>query len=125
MMVNILSKKRPIIEVSINGKKHYALIDTGASVSIVDLSIEKTNRVYSSNVIGAGGGLLELYYPKKSIVDIMGIRLTNFVLGDISDIMESIRISTGYKISMIIGVPDISSLEMRIDIYNGCVLFGE
>lgn len=125
MIIKLESKKRPIIKVNINGVKHCALIDTGASVSIVSNEIEQSNREYQSNVIGAGGERLKLYYPRKTVIDIEGIRLTNFLLGNISSVTGSIKKQTGIKISMIIGTPDIRCTEMKIDLWNNIVNLGE
>ena len=36
MIATILSDKRPIIKISINGNDAYALVDTGASLNLID-----------------------------------------------------------------------------------------
>ena len=54
------SEKRLIVEGLVNGKKAYFLIDTGASVGIIDHDQRKNydlvvGRRYNGTIIGAGG----------------------------------------------------------------------
>lgn len=125
MITKLLHKKRPIIRLTIDGVGRYALLDTGASLSIVNEDIANKGREYHAAVIGAGGEQLNLYYPKDTAVDIWGIRLTNFLVGDISAVRRSIKRETGLEIDMIVGSSDIKSSEMKIDLYNDIVKLGE
>lgn len=125
MITEIVHTKRPIIIVAIDSKEKYALLDTGASLSIVSEDVTIKGSKYHGRVIGAGGNSLELFYPKNTIIDIRGIRLTNFLVGNIKDVQDSIKRETGIKIDMIIGAPDIKSAEMKIDLYNNVVKLGE
>ena len=48
MIAKFVTDKRPIIEVSINGNKAYMLVDTGASIGVID------SRVLGKYGVGKG-----------------------------------------------------------------------
>jgi predicted aspartyl protease len=115
-----LSSKRILIEGTVNGKKAIFLIDTGATVSLIDKNKTKTfglvrgNR-YNGKLIGAGGDI-ETTYVCNTFVDIHGKTIAQFLLSDISNIVDSIRRETGYEILGIIGLPQLSFAGIQLDI---------
>lgn len=115
-----LSVKRFLIEGTVNGKKAIFLIDTGATVSLIDKNKVKTfglikGRRYNGNLIGAGGDIEDCYVC-NSFVELQGKTISQFLLTDISNIVDSIRRETGYEILGIIGLPQQSFAGIQLDI---------
>lgn len=129
MIVKSVSEKRLIIEVSINGKKGYMLVDTGASLSLLDINCLKSFNIeqgakMAGEITGVGGQGKSAYYLKKADIHLQGIKIHQVVGTDISEVASSIRKTTGYSISGIIGLPQIKSAEMKIDADNGIIKIG-
>lgn len=129
MIVKFVTNKRPIIEVTINKKKAYMLIDTGASIGVIDkhqltyYNIER-GKALNTTIVGVGGNQENIYYIKNCNVDISGIKLYQFVTFDISSVRDSIESETDIKISGIIGTTQIKMSEMKIDLDNGYIKIG-
>ena len=95
MIATVLTDKRPIIKVSINGHETAALVDTGASLSIVsepDMSKLKFKRgsKLAGTVIGLDGSEQSMYHTGKDFdFKVEGLPAYQFVIGNI-DAIKSI-----------------------------------
>ena len=121
MIATVLTDKRPIIQVSINGHETAALVDTGASLSIVSESVAskygfKKGLKFSGTIIGLDGSEQSMHHTGKDFnFEVEGIRAHQFVIGNIDAIKSSIKKETGIEISAIIGYPTIKQLELIIN----------
>ena len=121
MIATVLTDKRPIIQVSINGHETAALVDTGASLSIVsesDMGKFKFKRggKMAGTVIGLDGSEQSMYHTDKNFdFKVECLPAYQFVIGNIDAIKSSIKKETGIEISAIIGYPTIKQLELIIN----------
>ena len=121
MIATVLTDKRPVIKVSINGQETAALVDTGASLSIVsesDMGKFKFKRgsKMTGSVIGLDGTEQSMYHTGKDFdFKIEGLSAYQFVIGNIDAIKSSIKKETGIEISAIVGYPTIKQLELIIN----------
>lgn len=120
MIVKSVSSDRLIIEVNINNKKGYMLVDTGASIGLIDIdSIDEYHfdlgKQLNTVISGVGGeSQSEVYYTKNLNVDIQGISVHQLVATDISSVKHSIKQNTGITICGILGLTQIKLTEMKI-----------
>ena len=118
------SYDRPIIEVTVNGKTVYVLVDTGSSLNILDiemldkLGVEKR---FKMNRVVTLGAEHDMWHIRKVDIFVKGRRATQFIASDIKLIRESILQATGIKIAGILGTPAIKELGMVIDLRRGIV----
>lgn len=130
MIAPIISDKRPIIEVSVNGIKVPMLVDTGSSLGILDINKEEelsfSLKSKLPGVITGMGGSSEspVYHVRDCVIDVAGVKLYQFIATDISGIVDSIRRETGIEISGIIGFTQIQMSEMKIDLDNKIIKIG-
>ena len=124
-MIRIASKseKRLIIEGKVNGKSACFLIDTGASVGIMDYNQRKnydlkTGRNYAGTLIGAGGEMRNVKHV-DTFAKFEGKLIPQFLLADISNVVESIERETGIKILGIVSLPQMSIIGINIDVNSG------
>ena len=115
---------RPIIEVSVNGKEVFMLIDTGSSLNVVDFSqledLEIKRRFKIGDVMCIAGGSV-LWQIFQVPILVKNRQVTQFISSDLTVIRESILQSTGIKIAGILGTPAIKELGMIIDLSRGIV----
>lgn len=119
---------RPLIPIKVNGKSVYFLIDTGASIALVDIKKQKQlgftlGSKLAGTIVGAGGETSEAYHVKKLDVDLNGNKIYQFVATDIDNIKASIKNSTGYDIFGIISYKQMKDLNMIIDTTTGIIQF--
>lgn len=118
----------PIVEGTLNGKRAFFLLDTGASVSILDLKSSTNYNVKIGNIedIGIGG-----YGGVTS--DVNNLSNVNLMLGtermkddfsgkDIQYLVQAIRKNTGYTIVGIIGNNNITESRLILDFENNVIL---
>lgn len=113
------SDKRLIIEGQVNGKAAYFLVDTGASVAIMDDNQRRDydlveGREFPSKVLGVGGEMKDVHFC-NTLVDFHGKMIPQFLLGDISGVVKSIMRETGLKILGIISLPQMRICGLGID----------
>lgn len=129
LIILILSDRRPLVEVEINGRPAVMLVDTGSSTGLIDINqmdeygfslMAKTDMVISS----IGGKRCESYRVRDLWVRLEGISIYQFLATDISLIAESIHKETGYRISGIIGYDQIKNAEIKIDASNNQIKIG-
>lgn len=120
-MIEIKSKsdKRLIVEGQVNGKAANFLIDTGASVGLIDnnqakkYDIEKGKR-FGSTLVGAGGEMRNVRHC-NTFVNVGGKDIPQFLLADIDGVVDSIKRETGIDILGIISLPQMKIVGMNID----------
>lgn len=129
MITKSISEDRIIIPVTINNKKGYMLVDTGASLGIIDIDCKKEYKFDLGSkiggvIVGVGGKASSAYYTKNLRVDIGGVKLYQFITMSIDSVRESIKQKTGIIIQGIIGLTQIKMSEMKIDADNGIIKIG-
>ena len=113
------STKRLLVEGQVNGKAAHFLIDTGASVGMMDYGQRKKyglqeGRKFGSPVVGAGGEMKNVFYC-GTFVNIEEKVIPQFLLADIGGVVESIRHETGLEILGIISLPQMKMVGISID----------
>ena len=111
--------KRLIVEVKVNGKPAYMLIDTGASAGMMDVNQADEYDVvvgnkYCGTLIGAGGEMENVRYT-HTMAEFEGKKIPQFLLADISNIVRSIKKETGVKILGIISLKQMFAIGLKID----------
>ena len=119
--------KIPVIEGKLNGKKAFFVIDTGASISVLD---EKQGKEYgfessaldeNTNLSGYGGNT----YMKEAIYENVMVGGVDFngeyYSQDLSNIVRAIRENEGIKISGIIGCNILKSKKAVIDLEENTI----
>lgn len=120
------SEKRLIVEGSVNGKAACFLIDTGASVGMMDYDQRKDydlvvgNR-FNGTIVGAGGEMRNVRHC-HTFVDLKGKLIPQFLLTDISQVVESIHRETGIEILGIISLPQMKMVGVQIDANDNMVI---
>jgi len=120
-MIEIKSKsdKRLIVEGRVNDKTAYFLIDTGASVGLIDdTQVKKykleVGRRYNGTLVGAGGTMYDVRYC-NTFANVGGKTIPQFLLSDIESVVSSIKHETGIEIVGIISLPQMKMVGMNID----------
>ena len=113
------SEKRLIIEVEVNNKSAYMLIDTGASVGFMDSKQRKdygliVGKDYPGTVVGAGGEIYNIKYC-NTIVTFENKTIPQFLLADLSNVVKSIKKETGLEILGIISLSQMKIAGLGID----------
>ena len=128
-MIQIKSKseKRLIIEGIVNGKSANFLIDTGASIALISESHRKKfdlkrGRMYNGTIIGAGGEI-GMCYICDTFPIINGKQFSQFILTDMSGIIQSIERETGIEILGIISLPQMKINGMQVDANDNLIIF--
>lgn len=120
--------KRILIPVKVNGKSVYFLVDTGASVALVDITKEnelgfKLGKKLAGGIVGAGGEIAEVYHVKNLDVDFNGHKIYQFVATNIDTVKQSIKRETDYEIFGILCLEQMKQLGMVIDTANNIVYY--
>lgn len=124
--INSMSEKRLIVEGKVNGKDAYFLIDTGASVGMIDYGKRydydlKVGRRYGGTLIGAGGEMRNVKHC-DTFVNLEDRVIPQFLLADISDIVKSIERETGIEIIGIISLPQCKLANLSIDCNDNLII---
>lgn len=111
--------KRLIVEVKVNGKSAYMLIDTGASAGMIDVNQADDFDVvvgnkYCGSIVGAGGEMQDVRHT-HTMAEFEGKKIPQFLLADISNIVRSIKRETGIKIFGIISLKQMQVISLNID----------
>ena len=125
-----LSNKRLIVEATINGYTAPFLIDTGATVGLIDRNRVNEFRInegpkYNGTLVGAGGKMRGVRYCYSLAVLEDGEKskpIGQFLLADIDDVVKSIEASTGIRILGIISLPQMKVAGMRIDTNSNLII---
>lgn len=112
------SEKRLIVEAKIAGETVSLLVDTGASVGILDerkakkLGVEK-GRELSSTLVGAGGEMDAWHCREFAYIGEKPV--PQFVIADIGNVVSSIKRETGIEIGGILSLPQMKMVGINID----------
>ena len=128
MIARSLSDKRILVKVQVNEKDGVMLLDTGASLSMIDESKSgyygfRKGVKFAGTIQGAGGEI-SAYHAKNLMVNLEGIAMYQFITADISSIVASIRRETGITVCGIIGLPQMKAAEIKIYPANGIIKIG-
>lgn len=121
MKVKSLSEKRLLMSCVVNGKAAVMLVDTGATVGLIDedqmrkYGLQRGAR-YNGTLIGAGGVIQSSYVCTTQVITPCNKPMTQFILSDITSVKDSIRRETGKEILGIIGLPQMRMAAMLLDI---------
>lgn len=113
------TEKRLIVEVKVNGKSAYMLIDTGASAGMIDVNqVDDFDVVvgnkYCGSIVGAGGEMQDVRHT-HTMAEFEGKKIPQFLLADIGNIVRSIKRETGVKILGIISLKQMQVIGLNID----------
>lgn len=127
-MIELKSKstKRLIIEGIVNGKAANFLIDTGASVGLIDdtqvkrygLSVGKR---FNGTLVGAGGEMCNIKHC-NTFVEVGGKSIPQFLIADIEGVVKSIKRETGVEILGIISLPQMKMVGMNVDANDNLII---
>lgn len=114
------AETRLIVECLVNDKPAYFLLDSGASVGFLDKDKKKEyklkeGRIFAGTIVGAGGTMKNVRHC-DTFVYFGGKPITQFLLADISNVVESIKRETGIEILGIISLPQMAQIGMNLDI---------
>lgn len=124
--VKSLSEERLIIEGLVNGKEAYFLVDTGASVGMMDYGKRydydlKVGRRYGGTLMGAGGEMRNVRHC-DTFLHVGDKVVPQFLLADISGVVESIKRETGIEILGIISLPQCKLANLSIDCNDNLII---
>jgi predicted aspartyl protease len=124
--INSVSDKRLIIEGRVNDKTAYFLIDTGASLALMDYDQRKkydleVGKRFHGNVVGAGGEMRNVRYC-NTFVHIENKVIPQFLLADISGVVTSIKRETGIEILGIISLPQMKMCGISLDCNDNLII---
>lgn len=128
MKVKSISDKRLLVESSVNGKKACFLVDTGATVGLLDdtqirqYGLAKGSK-FNGSLVGQGGAFDAPYRCNTPVIAPNGKQMTQFLLSDIRSVRESIEQETGKTILGIIGLPQMRMANVLIDVINNEIHF--
>lgn len=124
--IKSISEKRLIIEGLVNGKDAYFLIDTGASVGMMDYGKRydydlKVGRRYGGTLMGASGEMRNVRHC-DTFLHIGDKVVPQFLLADISGVVESIQRETGIEILGIISLPQMKMCGISLDCNDNLII---
>ena len=127
--IKSLNDKRLIVECQLNGENALFLLDTGATVGLIDRKASKkyglkSTRDYPATLTGAGGELRGVKIC-DTFAYLQGKPLTQFLIADIEGVVESIRRETGLEIAGIIGLPQMKLAGIGIDANDNEIIIEE
>lgn len=117
--IKSISEERLIIEGRVNDKEAYFLVDTGASVGMIDYSKRydydlKVGRRFNGTLVGAGGEMRNVKHC-DTFAHFENKVIPQFLLADISGVVESIKRETGVEILGIISLPQMKMVGLSLD----------
>ena len=118
--IKSISDKRLIIEGKVNGKTAYFLVDTGASLALMDYNQRRkydlaVGKPFHGTIVGAGGEMRNVMYC-NTFVHIEDRVISQFLIAGISSVVDSIKRETGIELLGILSLPQMSMIGMNIDI---------
>ena len=118
--IKSISDKRLIVEGLVNGKAANFLVDTGASLALLDYGQRRkydlaVGKPFHGTIVGAGGEMRNVKHC-NTFVNLEDKVIPQFLLADIGGVVESIRRETGIEILGIISLPQMSIIGMNIDV---------
>ena len=113
----------PLVQAKLNNQYKYFILDTGASISVIDESEVKNMKVYYENantITGYGGIIKTSKVLKNPNVELGGIKLTDkWLVQDINHIKTAVKNNTNITIAGIIGNNQLARYHLIIDLNKG------
>lgn len=124
--IKSISDERIIVEGKVNGKEAFFLVDTGASVGLMDSNQRDDyglvrGRKYNGTIIGAGGEMSNVRHC-DTFLNIEDRVIPQFLLADIEGVVESINRETGVKILGIISLPQMKMANISLDCNDNLII---
>lgn len=121
------SEKRLIVEGLVNGKAACFLVDTGASVGLMDYDQRKdydleVGKRFNGTIVGAGGEMRNVRHC-NTFLHLHGKQVPQFLLADISPVVKSVKRETGIEILGILSLPQMGMVGMNIDVNSHEIWF--
>lgn len=119
----------PIAKVKINGKEIYVIMDTGASISVID---EKSSRSLGFNVfddpestgIAGYGGTNVMRLTDIHEIELDGYTINgDFKTQNLTNIITAIKNNTGFEITGIVGMNFMRTYDFAINFTNNTISF--
>ncbi|MBT31702.1 MAG: hypothetical protein CMO01_18755 [Thalassobius sp.] len=128
--LKLLHTQVPIIEGELNGKKAYFIVDTGSTLTVLDLHKKKhfgfsIYKNISKKLHGFGGTSMNLWLLFDTYLYIGGKQIaTNYTGTPLKKLREDIQKKTGYEISGILGSDVMRDYGMVVDYVNMRCIMG-
>lgn len=124
--IKSISDKRLIVEGKVNDKTAYFLLDTGASIALIDRTKRekfelKEGKRYNGTIVGAGGEMRNIRHC-DTFVHFEGRVIPQFLLADIGGVVESIKRETGIEILGIISLPQMRFANISLDMNDNEII---
>lgn len=122
--VLIISEKRVIVEVDINGNQAFMLLDTGSTLNLINEKELKSFGINKSFYIGELSSMhseSSIYSLKNCKLKIGNLEYMQFGCSNLSNAVNGIYEDTGIRVVGILGTPAIKQLGMIIDLSRGIV----
>lgn len=124
--INSKSEKRLIIEGIVNGKTANFLLDTGASVGLIDdTKVKKydlsAGKRFNGTLVGAGGEMRNIRHC-NTFVNVGGRDIPQFLIADIESVVKSIKKETGLEILGIISLPQMKLAGINVDCNDNLII---
>jgi len=119
----------PVIRIKINGKEVYVIMDTGASISVIDenasseLEFSVRDDPREQETAGYGGNTTMM------LTDITGFELDGeelrgeFKTQDLSNVVSAMRSGTGYRITAIVGMNFMRKYDFAFNFQDNVLTF--
>ena len=125
--IKSISDERIIVEGKVNGKEAFFLVDTGASVGLMDSNQRDDyglikGRKYNGTIIGAAGAMSNVRHC-DTFLNVEDRVIPQFLLADIEGVVESIKRETGVKILGIISLPQMKMANLSLDCNDNEIIF--
>lgn len=119
-------ERKPIVEVRLNGKTAYFLIDTGSDISMLHKGDSQkygftliSRKEKSLNAVGVGGKTSDFHATYHVQLELGSTRIvTRYLAYDLSSIVDGIYNNTGIQIAGIIGSDVMKRYGIVIDYKN-------
>ena len=113
--IKSVSDKRIIVPGMINGREYYFLVDTGASVALINEKVHGLDigKRFGGSIEGAGGSIKARIC--NTFVKIGGKDFSQFLATDMDNLIASIKEETGVEIAGIIALPQMRFYGVEID----------
>ena len=124
--IKSISDKRLIIEGKVNDKTAYFLLDTGASIALIDSNKRKKfdlkeGKRYNGTIVGAGGEMRNVRHC-DTFVHFEDRVIPQFLLADIGGVVNSIERETGIEILGIISLPQMRLANISLDMNDNEII---
>lgn len=119
--IKSVSDKRIIVPGMINGKEYYFLVDTGASVALINEKVRGLDigKRFGGNIEGAGGSIRARIC--NTFVKIGGKDFSQFLATNLDNLITSIVEETNVEIAGIIALPQMKFYGVEIDTDEGTI----